>query len=81
MSSKKLTLLDIRCQQHFDISALAVKAGVDPHIVHAMLTYQPVQRFLAELVLAALSDETDEEYTLDTVDVVLLLEEGKEESS
>ena len=78
MSSKKLTVLDIRSQHYFDISALAAKAGVDPRIVHAMLTSQPVQRFQAELVLAVLSDETDEEYTLDTGDVVLVSEENED---
>jgi hypothetical protein len=72
VSSNKPTLYDIRAQQYFDIPALAESAGVDASIIHRMLHGQPVQRYQAELVLAALSDDLSEEYTLDTIDVVLL---------
>jgi hypothetical protein len=71
VSSNKPTLHDIREQQYFDIPVLAESAGVDASIINRMLNRQPVQRYQAELVLTALTDELGEDYTLDTVDIML----------
>jgi hypothetical protein len=76
---RKPTLLDIRNQHYFDLATLAGQAGVDPSLLHHMLSYQPVQRYQAELVLAALADEFGEDYALETVDILLLPEEDKQE--
>jgi hypothetical protein len=78
VSSSKLTLYDIRERAYFDISALVECAGVDVSIINRMLNRQPVQRYQAELVLTALTDELGEDYTLDTVDIVLFPEGDKE---
>ncbi len=67
----KPTLEDLRNQRYFDSTTLALQAGVDRSVLERMLHRQPVQRYQAELVLAALSDEFGESYTLDAVDVVL----------
>jgi hypothetical protein len=75
--SAKPTLALLRNQHYFDISALAEKAGVNSSIINRMLRRQPVQRYQAELVLTALTDELGQNYTLDTVDVVLAPEKGK----
>ncbi len=69
--SKKPTLEDLRHRHYFDISALAGQAGVERSVIQRMLSRQPVQTYQAELVLAALTDEFGEDYTLDTVDIVL----------
>jgi len=76
--SAKPTLATLREQQYFDILALAEKAGVNPLAVDRMLRRQPVQLYQAELVLTALSDELSQDYTLETVDIVLAPEKGKE---
>lgn len=78
VSSNTPTLHDIRERQYFDVSALAEGAGVDVSIIYRMLNRQPVQRYQAELVLTALSDELSEDYTLDTVDIILFPEGDKE---
>jgi hypothetical protein len=74
MMSKKPGLEDIRKQQYFDIPALAQQAGVDISVIQRMLSQQPVQRYHAELVLATLADEFNADYTLDTVDILLVPE-------
>ena len=76
--SAKPTLATLRDQHYFDIPALAEKAGVSSSIVDQMLRHQPVQRYQAELVLTALTDELGQEYTLETVDIVLAPEKDKE---
>jgi hypothetical protein len=76
--SAKPTLAMLRDQQYFDIAALAEKAGVTPSVIDRMLHRRPVQRYQAELVLTALTDELGKEYTLDTVDIVLAPEKDKE---
>ena len=75
--SEKPTLEDLRNQHYFDISALAEQAGVDTSVTHRMLRRQPVQQHQAELVLAALADKFGEDYTLETVDIMLFPEEDK----
>ena len=79
VSRNKPTLHDIRERQYFDIPALAESAGVDASIINRMLNRQPVQRYQAELVLTALINELGEDYTLDTVDIMLFPEGDKEE--
>jgi len=79
VNSNKPTLTDIRNRQYFDVSALAASAGVNEAIINRMLNGQPVQRYQAELVLSALTDELGQDYTLDTVDIVLFPETDKGE--
>jgi hypothetical protein len=79
VSSTKPTLHNMRQRQYFDISALAERAGVDVSVLHRMLNRQPVQRYQAELVLTALTDELGEDYTLDNVDILLFSEANKQE--
>jgi len=76
--SKKPTLEELRNQHYFDIPALAASAGVNITVVYWMLVRLPVQRYQAELVLSVLSNETGEDYSLDTVDIVLAPEEDQE---
>ena len=78
--SNKPKLGDIRSQQYVDVSALAASAGVSEAVLTKMLNREPVLRYQAELVLAALSDETGEHYSLETVDIVLVALENEEES-
>ena len=78
--SNKPTLADIRSQLYVDVSALAAGAGVSEAVLTKMLNREPVLRYQAELVLAALSDETGEHYSLETVDIVLVALENEEES-
>lgn len=76
--SAKPTLATLRDQHYFDIPALAEKAGVNPSVIDLMLHRQPVQRYQAELVLTALTDELGKEYPLDRADIVLPSEQDKE---
>lgn len=75
--SEKPTLADLRNQHYFDISTLAERAGVDLSVIHHILNRQPVQRYQAELVLAALADELSTNFTLDTIDITLSPEEDE----
>jgi len=80
VKSKKLTLSAIRDRQYFDLSMLAEHAGVDLSVIHRVLNNQPIQRYQAELVLSALADGFGEDYTLETVALLLLPEDRSEEA-
>lgn len=78
---EKITFADLKNQQYFDLLALATNAGVKEAVIQAMLSGEPVERYQAELVLSALSDDTGEDYTLETVEVALIAEHDGEEPS
>ncbi|HZR42378.1 MAG TPA: hypothetical protein VFB12_19815 [Ktedonobacteraceae bacterium] len=67
----KPTFIQLREQYHFDAPSLADWADVDSKTIYNMLMRNPVHRFQAEKVLKTLSEVTGNDYTLDTVDVVL----------
>jgi len=71
MTTGKQKFDDIRAQHPFDIMDLAAKALVHPDVVYRMLLDEPVPREYATMVLAVLSQETGNVYTLDNVDVRL----------
>ncbi len=67
------TLSQLRAQHHFEIPALAERAGVGNRVVYAMLRGLPVERTEAAKVLAGLTRllKSEWDFTLDMVDVVL----------
>ena len=67
----KTTLEEIKEAYQFDETTLANIAEVNPIVIHWMLTDQPVAKWQAERVLKVLSLITREDYSLNTVDVVL----------
>jgi hypothetical protein len=73
MKEGKTTFAEIQTRYPlaFKSTALADLAAVNPIVIDWMLTGQPVARWQAERVLKMLSLVTREDYTLDTVDVVL----------
>jgi hypothetical protein len=71
MKEGKTTLAEIKNLYPFKDTVLADIAEVNPIVIHWMLTDQPVSRWQAEDVLEVLSMITEENYSLDTVDVVL----------
>jgi hypothetical protein len=79
--STKPTLADLRNQYYFDLSALAEQAGVALSAIRCMLNGQPVRRYQAELVLAALADEFGADYALETVEVILFPEGSTDDNS
>jgi hypothetical protein len=76
---EKMTVAKLRELHYFDIPTLAQQAGVEVSVVNRILHYQEIQLYQAELVIAALNDvlEPEEEYTLDTLDIKLVLEKGE----
>ncbi len=72
------TLLQLRNQHHFDIIALAQQAQVHPEGVWRMLLGEPVPRGFAEKVLNAFSEHVGSIYTLETVNVPLARQSGRQ---
>ena len=68
---RKTTLAEIKGKYPFQNVTLANLAEVNPVVIHWMLIRQPVARWQAEEVLEVLSMIMEENYSLDTVDVVL----------
>jgi hypothetical protein len=79
MKEGKTTFAEIKTLYPFKDTVLANIAEVNPVVIHWMLTGQPVARWQAEEVLKVLSMITEENYSLDTVDVVLHPETVKKE--
>lgn len=71
MSEEKTTLAGIWSRLHFDCISLANAAEVNTIVVYRMLVDKPVAKWQAEDVLNALSQITSENYSLDTVEIVL----------
>lgn len=71
VTTVKRTFAQIRSQVHFSIPELAGKAQLNTLPVYLMLLGKPVPRWQAEEVLKALSEMKNQEYSLDTVAVVL----------
>jgi hypothetical protein len=71
MTLEKTTLEEIRETYPFDEKTLANLAEVNEIVIYWMLADEPVARWQAERVLKALALVTREEYSLDTVEVVL----------
>ena len=69
--ARKTTLAEIKGKYPFQNVTLANLAEVNPVVIHWMLISQPVARWQAEEVIEVLSMITEENYSLDTVDVVL----------
>jgi hypothetical protein len=65
-------LSDLQRLRHFDVVDLSRKAKVPEDIIHAMLSYKPVEAASAEKGLACLSTLYQQEYRLPTVRVKLL---------
>jgi hypothetical protein len=65
------TLAEIKARYPFNDTVLANLAEVNAIVIHWMLTSQPVTRWQAEEVLSVLSLLLEEDYSLDTVAVVL----------
>lgn len=74
-SSSKPTPLQLRERYHLNIATLAHKAKVGPSIVYFMMVGRPIACQHAKQVLATISAETGQNYTLDNVKVALLPEE------
>jgi len=74
----KPTPLQLRERYHLNIAALAHKAKVGPSTVYFMMVGRPIARLHAEQILATISAETGQSYTLDTVQVALLPEEEEQ---
>jgi len=74
MKEGKTTLAEIKDRCPVRNTVLAGLAEVNPIVIFWMLTGQPVARWQAEEVLGVLSMITEENYSLDTVDVVLYSE-------
>ena len=66
-----IPFLQIRDKYPFNETILANLAEVNPVVIRWMLTGQPVAKWQAEEVLRVLSMITEEDYSLDTVEVVL----------
>lgn len=75
--SNKIKPLQLREQYGLNIADLAKKAKVGPGMVYSMIMRQPIARQQAEQILATISAETGQTYTLENVDVVLFPEEQK----
>ena len=67
----KTTLKEIKDKYPSENTILANIAEVNPIVIQNMLAGEPVARWQAEEVLKVLSQITEEDYSLDTVDVVL----------
>ena len=67
----KTTLSGIKEKYRFIDTNLAGLADVDLAVIERMLQRKPVARWQAEQVLEVLSVITEENYSIDTVDVVL----------
>ena len=74
-SAKKPTPLQIREQYGLNIATLAHQAKVGPSTVYFMMVGRPIARQHAEQVLATISAETGQSYTMENVQVALLPEE------
>jgi hypothetical protein len=76
---EKITVAKLRELYYFDIPTLAQQAGVEVSVINRILHDQEIQLYQAELVIAALNDvlEPEEEYTLDTLDIKLVLEKDE----
>ena len=70
------TLADLFISPGFDADHISQQAGVPFAILDQMLADQPVSKEDAIKVLSALSAQTGQDYTLSTVAVKLLNEEG-----
>src|SRR5690242_20369965 len=73
--SKKVTPLQLREQYGLNIADLAHKAKVGPSAVYYIVMGYPITRQVAEQILATISTETGQTYTLENVEVALLPEE------
>ena len=71
MKEGKITLAEIKAIYPFEEMTLASLAEVNPMVIQKMLGGEPVARWQAEEVLEVLSMVTEENYSLDTVEVVL----------
>ncbi len=71
MKEEKTTIAEIKAAYPFENTALANLAEVNPIVIDRMLTDQPVARWQASEVLKVLTMITKNDYSLDTVDVVL----------
>ena len=69
-------LSDLQILHQFTVADLAREAEVPEDTIHAMLSYKPVQAALAIKVLACLSTWYQQEYTLASVRVKLIDENG-----
>ena len=67
----KTTLAEIKAKYSFGNAILASIAEVNSVVIDWMLEGKPIARWQAEEVLEVLSMITEENYSLDTVDVVL----------
>jgi len=77
VSEHKPTLLQLREQYGFNTWEVANMAHVQPDDVYFMLVGRPVSREVALKVLKVVSFRAGIEYTLDTVDIPLLDEQGE----
>ena len=68
---RKTTLAEIKAKYSFRNAILASIAEVNSVVIDWMLEGKPIARWQAEEVLEVLSMITEENYSLDTVDVVL----------
>jgi len=71
MTREKKNLADIWSNTKFNSVSLAGMAEVNILVVNNMLVGKPVAKWQAEDVLKALSQLTGENYSLDTVEVIL----------
>ena len=71
MGREKITLAEIKVVHPFEHTEIADLAEVNPIVIDWMLSRQPVTKWQAVEVLKVLSLVTGEDYTLNTVDVVL----------
>jgi hypothetical protein len=73
---KRLFFAELWQRHHFRVDLIAPLAHVSEEVIHAMLRNDPVSEADASAVLATLSRVLKQEYSLETVHVPLLPEEG-----
>lgn len=78
---RKVTPLHLRERYGLNIAKLALQAKISPSTVYFMMVGCPIARQHAEHILATISAEIGQSYTLDNVAVALVPEEQEQTES